>query len=220
MLDCDRRVTYRQIRASLGIGVKTIHKILHDHLAARKLCSRWIPHNLTEAQKEARVKWCKENPKKFRRGKSNMVYNIVTGDESWIYCYEPETKRQSAQGIFQNEERPTKVKRARSVGKKMVASFFSCTGHVATVPLEDRRTVNADWYTSVCLPIVFKEVREKRPRCNIILHQDNASSHTASRTIEFLRASNVKLMDHPPYSPDLAPYDFYLFPSIKERCVV
>ncbi|XP_018342136.1 PREDICTED: histone-lysine N-methyltransferase SETMAR-like [Trachymyrmex septentrionalis] len=29
------------------------HTILHDHLSVRKLCSRWIPHNLTEAQKQA-----------------------------------------------------------------------------------------------------------------------------------------------------------------------
>ncbi|KYN34026.1 hypothetical protein ALC56_11649, partial [Trachymyrmex septentrionalis] len=69
-------------KASLGIDMKVIHTILHDHLSVRKLCSRWIPHNLTEAQKQARVKWNKEMLKKFNRGRSNLIYNIVTEDET------------------------------------------------------------------------------------------------------------------------------------------
>jgi len=212
-----RQVTYEQIRATLGIGMSAIQKILHDHLAIRKLCSRWIPHNLTQAQKEARVKWCKVNLKKYMRGKSKLVYNIVTGDESWIYCYETESKRQSAQWTFEGEERPTEDRKLRSVGKKMIANFFSCTGHVATVAQEERRPVNAEWYTTICLPAVFQNVREKRSRGGIILHQNTASSHKAHRTMDFLDASNVKLMNHPAYSPDLAPCDFYLFPTIKEK---
>ena len=91
----------REIQASLGIDMKAIHTILHDHLSVRKLCSRWIPHNLTEAQKQARVKWSKEMLKKFKRGRLNLVYNnIVTGDETWIYSYEPESKQQSTVWVF------------------------------------------------------------------------------------------------------------------------
>ena len=51
----DRHVTYREIEASLGISSTSIHSILHGHLAVKKVCSRWIPHNLTVAQKKARV---------------------------------------------------------------------------------------------------------------------------------------------------------------------
>ena len=39
--------------------MKAIHMILHDHLSIRKLRIRWIPPNLTETQKQARVKWSK-----------------------------------------------------------------------------------------------------------------------------------------------------------------
>ncbi|KAG5342641.1 SETMR methyltransferase, partial [Acromyrmex charruanus] len=90
MIERDRHMTYHEIQASLSIDMKAIHTILHDHLSVRKLCSRWIPHNLIEAQKQARIKWSKEMLKKFNRGRSNLVY-IVTGDETWIYSYEPET---------------------------------------------------------------------------------------------------------------------------------
>lgn len=37
-----------------------VHKILYEHLVVRKLCTRWIPHELTEVQKLRRVDWCHE----------------------------------------------------------------------------------------------------------------------------------------------------------------
>ena len=89
----DRHVTYREIEASLDISMTSINKILHEHLHVKKVCSRWIPHNLTIAQKEARVDWCKKMLKKFAQGASKAVYNVCTGDESWIYSYDPETKQ-------------------------------------------------------------------------------------------------------------------------------
>ncbi|CAH1972456.1 unnamed protein product [Acanthoscelides obtectus] len=127
--------------------------------------------------------------------KAARVNCIVSGDESWIYC----------------EEKPTKVIRSRSVSKKMVATFVSKAGHIATIPLNEQRTITADWYTTICLPRVITELRK------IILHQDNASSHTAQKTRQYLTEENVELLDHPPYSPDLSPNDFFTFPKIKNR---
>jgi [histone H3]-lysine36 N-dimethyltransferase SETMAR len=217
LIKSDRHVTYREISSTLGIGMTAISKILNDHLGVRKLCSRWVPHNLTSAQKDARVKWCKEMLRKYNKGSSKAVYDICTGDESWIYNYDPETKQQSTVWVFQNEAKPTKVVRSRSVLKKMVASFFKITGHVATVALDDRKTVNADWYTTICLPEVIGEIRKNNRKRRIILHHDNASAHTADLTTAFLSEEKVELMSHSPYSPDLAPCDFFLFPAIKKK---
>lgn len=172
---------------------------------------------MTEAQKAARVNWCKEMRKKFDVGTAKSVYNIVTGDETWIYAYQPETKQQSTVWVFQDESNPTKVVRARSTSKKMIACFFGCTGHIATIPLEDRRTVNAEWYTVICLPKVIDEIRKNNRKRRIILHHDNASSHTARLTIDYLKEKSVEIMTHCPYSPDLSPNDFFLFPTVKQK---
>ena len=43
-----------------------------------------------------------------------------------------------------------------------------------------------------------------------MLHHDNAAPHKAGIATEYL-------LPHPPYSPDLAPCDFYLFPKIKQE---
>jgi histone-lysine N-methyltransferase SETMAR len=58
-----------------------------------------------------------------------------------------------------------------------------------------------------------------RPRLaqkNIPLLHDNAPSHTAAASVEVINSYKWQLMFHPPYSPDLAPCDFYLFPELKK----
>ena len=64
---------------------------------------------------------------------------------------------------------------------------------------------------------MFGQIRKKQPRRRIVLHQDNASSHTSRQTIAYLTGQNVELMGHPPYSPDLASNDFFLFPYVKNK---
>ncbi|CAH1963279.1 unnamed protein product [Acanthoscelides obtectus] len=210
-------VTYREIEASLKISKTSIQKILHEELGVRKLVSRCIPHLLTEEQKAARVNFCQKTLDRFNSGNSKNVYSIISGDESWIYCYEPENKRQSAVWVFQGEEKPTKVIHSRSVSKKMVPTFVSKAGHIATIPLNEQRAVTADWYTTICLPKVITELRKINPERKIILHQDNASSHTAQKTRQNLTEENVELLDHPTKSPVLSPNDFFTLPKIKNR---
>ncbi|CAH1981952.1 unnamed protein product [Acanthoscelides obtectus] len=130
----DRHVTYREIEASLKISKTSIQKILHEELGVRKLVSRWIPHQLTEEQKAARVNWCQKTLDRFNSGNSKNVYSIVSG-----------------------EEKPTKVIRSRSVSKKMDSTFVSKAGHIAKIPLNEQITVTADWYITICLPKYLTE---------------------------------------------------------------
>jgi [histone H3]-lysine36 N-dimethyltransferase SETMAR len=51
----------------------------------------------------------------------------------------------------------------------------------------------------------------------MFLHDDNARPHTAARTMNFLAESEIQLLPHPPYSPGLAPCDFFLFPYLKRQ---
>ena len=117
-------------------------------------------------------------------------------------------------GSFQ--ETPSKIQ-SRSTSKQMVASYLAKTGHITTIPLEERRTVTADWYVHQCLPQVLYAVRTRRPKSGITLHHDNAPAHTAAATRKFLASEGVQLMSHPPCSPDLAPCDFFLFPHVKKQ---
>ena len=99
--------------------------------------------------------WCHTMLKEFKDGKVKDVYKIVTGDEIWLYYYEPETKRQSTVSCFPDGESPIKVQKYRSRRSKMIASFFLLTDYLTTVPLENQRTLNAECYTTYSLPKVI-----------------------------------------------------------------
>ncbi|GBP94984.1 Mariner Mos1 transposase [Eumeta japonica] len=83
------------------------------------------------------------------------------------------------------------------------------------MPLENRKTVNLEWYMTICLPEVFEEIIKNDQQRRIILHHDNTSCHTSAETIRFSEGQKIELTSHPPYGPDLAPNDFYLFPSVN-----
>ena len=52
LLKQDYLVTHHEIEEFLDISMKCINKILHEHLAGKKkVCLRWIPANMTNAQK-------------------------------------------------------------------------------------------------------------------------------------------------------------------------
>jgi histone-lysine N-methyltransferase SETMAR len=216
----NRNISCRQLQQTLGIGSAAINLILHERLGLRKIASRWIPHLLTDGQMAQRVDFCRFMLEKFDGGSSKSISEIVTGDETWIYQYDPETKQQSTVWVFEDEDPPTKVVRSRSVGKQMLAVFFRRSGPVAVIPLLEQRTVTAQWYCEVALPSVFQKLEDSRPGTGlrgILWHHDNASSHTAARTIGFLSSSGVQLLPHPPYSPDLSPCDYFLFPKLKSK---
>ena len=203
----------------MKISLGSLTRILHNSLGVRKRCTRWVPHNLSEEHKWGRVDWCTRMLRKFDVGWSR-VWDIVTGGETWVYQHEPETKQQSAVWVFPDENPPVKFNRNRSASKQMIACFSEKFSHVATIPLEDRKTVTADWCVNHSLRKIFQAWCKRRSLtgvCGLLLHHDNASAHTAAETLDFLAASDVQLVTHPPYSPDLVPCDLFLFPPVKRQ---
>ena len=101
----------------------------------------------------------------------------------------------------------------------MQSVIFAKSCHIGTVPFLERKTVNSEWYINTCLPKVFEAWSARCPRTgtrHLLLHPDNASAHTAAATLDFLQENQVQLVTHPPYSPDLAPCNYSLFPPVKE----
>ena len=102
----------------------------------------------------------------------------------------------------------------------MICSFFRTSGHIATVPVEDQRTVTKDRYVRKCLPKFFHTLRMERPKAGLrgILHHDNALVHRAHKTT-FLVESGVQTLFHPAYNTDLAPCAFF-FSKIRIKFAV
>ena len=75
MVTEDARYTVFDIAKSQGISSGTVHKILIKELNAQKISARWLPHLLTDEQKEKRVKLSKNLLKKFKNV-TNENYEI------------------------------------------------------------------------------------------------------------------------------------------------
>ncbi|CAG8651306.1 19638_t:CDS:2, partial [Cetraspora pellucida] len=91
---------------------------------------------------------------------------------------------------------------------------------VASIVVKEGHTVNRRYYGNDVLLLVFKNFKEISGRStvrDIMLHHDNATPHKAKEVTEVLRKERVILLSHPPYSPDLALCDFFLFPKIKKE---
>lgn len=97
MVEEDARLTVVQLEVAIGISSGSIRTILHEKLGLHKICARWVPHRLTDDQKATRVTWCRSMLERFDGGRSRGTWEILSGDESWIYSYDPETKQQSVQ---------------------------------------------------------------------------------------------------------------------------
>ena len=104
----------------------------------------------------------------YRKRRQNLGIPIRPRDEATVG------------GVAFPDENPN-----RNASKQMIACFCAKFGHVATIPLEDRKTVTADWHANHCLSTVFQAWCKRRPRTgvrNLLLHHDNASAHTAAVT--------------------------------------
>ncbi len=75
-------ITYDSLQMELGVGRLSVETILTEHLRVKKLVAKFVPHVLTNAQKQARVEFCEFMLQKFKRGSSPTDWDIVTGDET------------------------------------------------------------------------------------------------------------------------------------------
>ena len=161
-----------------------MRQIVEEDLGMRKFSTKTVSRILTHGQKQRRLHISSDllrNAEMFDRG--------ITGDETWCFQYDAETKRQSLQWKTQNSPRPQKEARmSRSQVKTMLVCFFD---HKETVHYEfiaQGQTVNPQCYLEV-LTWLRESVQRKRPGLwpdKWILHQDNAPAHDALRFSEFL----------------------------------
>ena len=104
-----RHVSIETISAQFDVSVGTVHSIIREELKMRKICAKFVPRVLLEDQKERRCHDSREMVEMIISEPAGLDA-LVTSDESWIYCYDPETKRQSSQWKHAGSPRPKKAR--------------------------------------------------------------------------------------------------------------
>ena len=118
------------------------------------------------------------------------------------------------------KKRPCIAKRTIRSKKMLYAIFFNSSGAFVQVPCPSGHTVTGRFYKNSVLKEVKKFYNKKRPSkgwSEVLLLHDNASSHKCEVVKSFLASEKVNVLkNHLPYSPDLSPCDFFLFPMLKK----
>ena len=213
----DRRVSIEDLAGAHGVSHGTIFNILSDDLGLVKKSARWVPKLLSAEQKLERVRISTSFIAAVRRRSLAMLDQIVTMDETLVSYHTPLTKKQSKQWIPKGQPGPIKAKVQASRTKQMVLAFFDSKGLIYSNIVPRGVTVNAA-YIVKALASFMKNLKQKRPYMaagDWWFHWDNAPVHTAATVKNWLAARGVQMLEHPPYSPDLAPADFFLFPKLK-----
>ena len=217
-IDEDRRSTVRQLEQRLSIPATSIHRILVQQLEMARVSARWVPKLLTPEQKMGRYNTSRDLLARSQQ-EPDFLARIVTVDESWFHYYEPESKAQSSQWKRRDEPPPVKAAAVQSAGKRMATIFWDERGIIQIDWLPEGQTINSDYYIN-CLHRLkqsLKQMRRGKLSRGVLLQQENARPHTSHATSSAVRELGFEIIPHPPYSPDLAPSDYWLFGPMKQH---
>ncbi|XP_025193608.1 protein GVQW3-like [Melanaphis sacchari] len=122
-IEQNRCLTTRELEDDLGIPKSTVHRILTEDLGMTRVCAKFIPKLLSEQQKSLRLEIAQDNLEMINSDE-NFLKKVITGDELWVYGYDPETKQQSLQWKHASSPRPKKSTSKSEQNQVDVDCFF------------------------------------------------------------------------------------------------
>ena len=114
---------------------------------------------------------------------------------------------------------PKKFKRVSSAGKVMASVFWDSQGVIMIDYLEQGRAINDAYYAAElrCLRQEIAKKRRGKLTHGVLLLQNNAPAHISQVAMTAATECGFEVLPHPPYSPDMAPSHFCLFPKLKSN---
>jgi len=191
----NRRVKVTEIAERTNISVGSVETIIHEHLGMRKVSARWVPRLLTPDMKHRRVECCQELLTRFENNFEDFKQRIVTGDETWLHCWDPDTKQESMQWKHVGSPPPRKARTQASAGKVMATIFWDTQGVILIDYLPQGSTITGTYYKNVLnqLRDALKQKRRGKLSRGILLLHDNAPSHSSRIAQAALDECNVDL---------------------------
>ncbi len=211
----ERRITCSALGEQLNISKGTVINLLRE-MGIRKLCSRFVPYFLTAEMCERRLECCQHNMQLYEQFGNAFIGNIITEDETPLSLYLPEDKRTSAEFKFPGETPTRKLRTGTSHRKAIMLTLFWDINGLVHVDIAGRHVkINAAYYQDL---LTLSRSKRRKPRGQpLYLLHDNAPIHTANATQQTIQQIGFTILPHPPYSPDLAPSDYYLFRHLKKH---
>jgi histone-lysine N-methyltransferase SETMAR len=214
LLKENRHATTRVIAEQLHVSHTAVRKNLLK-MGKRFLKNVWIPYELTETAKAKRREICSQLLEMYE--KNNFLPRLVTVDEIWIY-WENTGSHTHRSWVGATDEQVTEARRTLTTKKHLATVFWDSKGIILIDILPRGETITGIYYSGLLDKLkdaLWTKRRRRTTDASLFLQQDNARPHTAAVTTSKLQEIGLKPLPHPPYSPDLAPSDFYLFSPLK-----
>jgi len=111
----NRRLTVQEVADKVGISIGSCHQIFTEKTRMCPVSAKFMPCMLTDDQKENHFEICQEVLANAN-GNENVLNNIITGDEMWVYVYDVESKMQLSQWMGNQKNTDESVKDQGYVG--------------------------------------------------------------------------------------------------------
>ena len=137
-------------------------KILREQLGLRKICARWVPHLLTDEQKQSRVRLASQVIEKYDKCDPRRLEEIVTSDETWIYHFQADSKAKNKVWVSSERDRPVIVRRCKTSNCMLYALFFDSKGPVLQIPVPKGSSVTGKFYREKVLTQLVDFYQKRR----------------------------------------------------------
>jgi len=196
----DHRLSVRMTVEETGLDKNAVHRILTDHLHMRKICAKLVPKNLFVEQKVNRLEIYEDLLGRLEI-EPNLLDKVITGDDSSVFDYDPETKRQSEEWHTQSSPRPKKAHMSRSRVKTLIIVFFDSRGIVHKEFVPPGLTVNHAFYSDVlehCRRLGAAPRQRASSHCTFSSRISGKEKRTRTSTSSLQpRASSVRFLPLP-----------------------
>ena len=135
LIEGDACYTVQEIEELSGIHLSSVLKILRERLGLRKICARWVSHLLTDEQKQSWVRLASQIIEKYDKCDPRRLEEIVTGDETWIYHFQPDSMAINEVWVSSEGDRPVIGRRCKTSNRMLYAIFFDSKSPVLQIPV-------------------------------------------------------------------------------------
>ena len=149
-----------------------------------------MPHLLTDEQKQSRVRLASQVIEKYDKCDPRRFEEIVTGDETWIYHFQPDSKAKNKLWVSSEGDRTVIASRCKTSYRMLYAIFFDSKGPVLQIPVPKGSFVSGKFCREIVLTQLVDFYQKRRPRTGVrgikLLH-DNAPAHKSATVQEYLK---------------------------------
>ena len=218
-MEDDPKLSCRELAEIMEIDHMSVFRILTEQLKMRSVCCVWVPHELTEDKKRARINCAKHIRSTILAMGLEKAYDcLVSVDETWLNLKGRPSKLQNRCWLKEGEARPQVVKSSITDKKTMLIIAFTPNKRFSIFATPPKTTIDSDKFIEFVRHTgnKWRSLRSKPIKLSEVVWQmDNARPHTSRITTDFFEQRGIQKLWQSPYSPDFNLCDRFLFSWLK-----